>query len=137
VGITAGISLVLAVLYLSVATRYYTGYAKLFVQQAGTPVPGMETRTLQDPETFLYTQREVVQSTPVVAMTLGAPGIRELRTFAGQENTFTYFKDSLTIGVGKKDELISLEFDTPYKDEAVRIVGHARCLLQGLPVEAA
>jgi capsular exopolysaccharide synthesis family protein len=112
----------LAVLYLLVATRYYTGYAKLFVQQVGAQIPGMEARTLQDPEAFLYTQREVVQSTPVVAMTLGAPGIRDLRTFAGQENTFSYFKNSLTVDVGKKDELLSLEFDTPYKDEAVRIV---------------
>jgi polysaccharide biosynthesis transport protein len=122
VAITAGISLVLAVLYLLISTRYYTGYSKLFVQQAGAGIPGMEAHAAQDPEAFLYTQREIVQSTPVVAMTLGAPGIRDLRTFAGQDNTFSYFKNSLTVDVGKKDELLSLEFDTPYKDEAVRIV---------------
>jgi capsular exopolysaccharide synthesis family protein len=122
VGITAGICLILAVLYLLLATRYYTGYAKLYVQQIGTQLPGLEQHLLHDNESFLFTQREVVSSTPVIAMALGAPGIRESKTFSGEDNTFTLFKKNLTIDVGKKDELISIEFDTPYKDEAVKIV---------------
>ena len=123
VGITVGAGLVLAILYLLLATRYYTGAAKLYVQQVGPQVlPGIEARPLHDNESFLYTQREVVQSTPVIAMALGAPGIRDLKTFSGEDNTFTFFKKSLTIDVGKKDELISIEFDTPYKDEAAKIV---------------
>ncbi len=123
VGITVGIALVLAVVYLLLATRYYTGSAKLYVQQVGPQIlPGQDARLLHDPEAFLYTQREVVQSTPVIAMALQTPGIRDLKTFSGEDNTFTFFKKSLTIDVGKKDELLSIEFDTPYKDEASTIV---------------
>jgi capsular exopolysaccharide synthesis family protein len=122
VGITTGICLILAVLYLFVATRYYTGYAKLYVQQMGPQLPGLEQHLLHDNETFLFTQREVVASTPVIAMALGTPGIRESKTFSGEDNTFTLFKKSLTVDVGKKDELISIEYDTPYKDEATKIV---------------
>ncbi|MEO6435735.1 MAG: polysaccharide biosynthesis tyrosine autokinase [Tepidisphaeraceae bacterium] len=121
-GVTTGICVVAALLYLLIATRYYSGYAKLFVQQSGPQIMGEPARNVQDRDAFHFTQREVMTSTPVIAMVLGTPGVRELKTFADQENTFTYFKDHLTIEVGKKDDLIAVQFDTPYKDDAQKIV---------------
>ena len=96
--------LLAAVLYLLFATRYYTGSAKLFVQQSGPNVLGEVQRNAQDNQAFLFTQREMMSSTPVVAMALGTPGIRELKTFDGLENTFAYFKDHLSVEVGKRDD---------------------------------
>jgi len=123
VGLTVAVFLLLAGAYLVLATRYYTGAAKLYIQQVGPQIlPGQPQTPSQDSETFLYTQREIVSSTPVIAMALGTEGIRDLQTFAGEDNTFTLFKKALTIDVGKKDELISLSFDTPYRDEATKIV---------------
>jgi capsular exopolysaccharide synthesis family protein len=123
VGIATAVALALAVLYLLVATRYYSGYAKLYVRQVGPQVLNEDQHQWQDSDAFLYTQREVMSSTPVVAMALGAPGIRELKTFDAQENTFTYFKKNLSIEVGKKDELLSVQFDTPFREDAQKIVG--------------
>jgi capsular exopolysaccharide synthesis family protein len=122
VGVVAAACLVLAVMYLLVATRYYSGYARLFVQQAGTPVLNEQSRPQQESENFLFTQKEIITSTPVVAMTLGTPGIRELKTFAGEDNLFQYLKKNLSVEVGKKDDLLSVQFDTPYRDDAQKIV---------------
>ena len=89
--------------------------ARLFVQQPPTKV-NEESRPAQENENFLYTQREVITSTPVVAMTLGTPGIRDLKTFAGEDNLFQYLKKNLSVEVGKKDDLLSVQFDTPYRE---------------------
>jgi capsular exopolysaccharide synthesis family protein len=121
--VSIGVALLGGVLYLLVATRYYSAYAKLFVRQSGPAIMREQSpRNLQDDTTFLFTQREMINSTPVIAMVLGRPGIRELRTFDGEDNTFAFFKNHLTIEVGKKDDLISLQFDTPYRDEAQKII---------------
>ena len=123
VGIVIGACLVLALLYLLIATRYYSGSASLIVQQTSPPVLGDGTaRAQQETEPFLYMQREVLSSTPVIAMTLGTPGIRDLKTFEGQDNLFAFLKNNLIIEVGKKDELLSVRFDTPYREEAQKIV---------------
>lgn len=118
----AGAALIIAVLYLLVATRYYSGYARLYVKQVGASVMNEEVKPAQENEAFLFTQREVISSTPVIAMTLGTPGIREMKTFEGEDNLFTFLKTNLSVDVGKKDELISIRFDTPYRDEAQKIV---------------
>jgi capsular exopolysaccharide synthesis family protein len=122
VGCSIGVCAVLAIVYLLIATRYYSGTAKLYVQQVGPRILNEEPKAQQAADAFLFTQREVMSSTPVVAMTLGKPGIRDLKTFDGKDNTFAFFKDSLSVEVGKKDELLSVQFDTPYRDEAQKIV---------------
>jgi capsular exopolysaccharide synthesis family protein len=123
VGISVAICLFLALGYLLLATRYYAGSAGLYVQQVGPQVlPGESRQPLQESEAFLYTQKEIVSSTPVIAMALGTPGIRDMKTFSGEDNAFTFFKKSLTVDVGKKNELITVQFETPYKDEAAKIV---------------
>ncbi len=123
VGIAVGVCLFLAVFYLLIATRYYSGYAQLYVRQSAPSInPTEPAPPQQDNDTFLFTQRSVIASTPVVAMTLGTPGIRDLKTFDGQDNLFAFLKNSLIIDVGKKDELISVQFDTPYKEDAQKVV---------------
>lgn len=123
VGWSVAVCVLLAIAYLLVATRYYSGTASLHVQQVGPRILNEEQgRPQQESDAFLFTQREVMASTPVVAMTLGKPGIRELKTFDGTDNTFAFFKDSLAVEVGKKHELLTVQFDTPYRDEAQKIV---------------
>ena len=122
VGGSVAVCAILAIAYLLIATRYYSGTAKLYVQQVGPQILNEQQRPQQTADAFLFTQREVMASTPVVAMTLGKPGIRDLKTFDGKDNAFASFKDSLSVDVGKKDELLSVQFDTPYRDEAQKIV---------------
>jgi polysaccharide biosynthesis transport protein len=122
VGCCIAVCAILAIAYLLIATRYYSGTAKLYVQQVGPRIMDEDQKALQTADAFLFTQREVMASTPVVAMTLGKPGIRDLKTFDEKDNAFTSFKESLTVEVGKKDELLSVQFDTPYRDEAQKIV---------------
>lgn len=124
-GVVAAVTalcLILSVLYLLIATRYYSGTAKLYVRQVSPRVLNEDAKQEQDPEKFLSTQREVLSSTPVIAMTLGTPGIRDLKTFAGEDNLFTHLKGNLSVEVGKKDDLLSVKFDSPHREDAQKIV---------------
>ena len=48
VAIAVAAFFLLAVLYLLVATRYYSGYARLFVQQSSTKILNEESRPVQE-----------------------------------------------------------------------------------------
>jgi capsular exopolysaccharide synthesis family protein len=122
VAIAIALCLALAGGYLIFATRYYSGFAKLYVQQVGPQLLDEQQKQWHDTENFLATQKQVIGSTPVVAMALAAPGIRDLQTFRDQDNTFNYLKQHLSVDVGRQDELLSVQFDTPVRADAQKIV---------------
>src|SRR5436309_54413 len=81
-----GLCAVVGLAYLLVATPLYTCFARLYVTRTSPRLlPNVPDRAPEGGEdNFLFTQREIITSTPVLAMTLGTPGIRDLRTFEGQ-----------------------------------------------------
>lgn len=107
---------------LKIVTPRYTAASRLYVQPHGpriigtTPIPVRH----DDEGTFYFTQREIIRSNPVLAIALNNLG--DLRTFAGEPNRFTYLRKQLKVEVGKKDELITVSFESPYRDEAQKIV---------------
>ena len=117
---TTAATLFLGLIYCIIATPKYTATSRLFVEPAGADAKA--SRDSSDRAAFLFTQREVVSSTPVLAMALGEPGILDLKTFEGQSSPFEYLHNTLSVDVGKKDELITVSFDSPHRDEATQVV---------------
>jgi capsular exopolysaccharide synthesis family protein len=71
---------------------------------------------------YLYTQAELFKSTPIVGEVADDPQIRRFRTFNEMDNLTAYLKKNLVIEVGKKDDIISVAFDSPYPQEAAGVV---------------
>ena len=121
---SAGLGILLELLYLLFATPLYTSTSRLYVRRGGSSL--LTEQHMQqgssDDDSFLFTQKEVIGSTPVVALTLSSPGIHDLRTFKGESSPFDYLKKNISVDVGKKDELVSVAFDSPYPAEASTIV---------------
>jgi len=110
-------------IYLSKTTPIYTSTSRLYVEQSGPKIiteneQGLMTRSTN----YLYTQAELLKSTPILAATLESPGISKMRTFAGIDNRIAYLKKKLDATVGKKDEIISLSFESAYPAEAAQVV---------------
>jgi capsular exopolysaccharide synthesis family protein len=92
------------------------------VQRQGPRIIGttpMVSRS-DDDGAFLFTQREIVRSTPVLAIALNNLG--DLKTFHGERNRFTFLRKELGVEVGKKDELITVSMQSANPDEATKIV---------------
>ena len=117
------ISLATALLYLSKATPIYTSTSRIYVEQSGpkilTEVEGIMTQS----KNYLYTQAQLLKSTPILSSALERPGIRQMKIFQKIDNPIAYLKKRiLIISVGRKDDIISISSDSPDPVEAAHLV---------------
>jgi capsular exopolysaccharide synthesis family protein len=114
--------LVAALLYLLTMIPIYTSTSRLYVEQNGPRImndyEGIMTRSMN----YLYTQSELMKSTPIVTDALNDSQIERCKTFANVDNLTAYVKKNLCVNVGRKDDIITVSFDSPYPVEAAEIV---------------
>jgi capsular exopolysaccharide synthesis family protein len=114
--------LVTAFVYILKATPIYTSTSRLYVEQSGPRIIGDFEGIMTRSNNYLYTQAELLKSTPLVGEVANDPQIRRFRTFNEMDNLTAYLKKNLDISVGKKDDIISVAFDSPYPQEAAGVV---------------
>jgi uncharacterized protein involved in exopolysaccharide biosynthesis len=110
-------------LYLLLATPTYRSKARLYVRTVGPNVMASDGAGGVQPapvKSNLYTQVEVIRSTEILS--LAAPGFRKLQTFRDADSVVEELKNRLVVDVGDKDELLTVAYDTPYREEAPKIV---------------
>ena len=116
------LALVLAFFYILKATPIYTSTSRVYVEQTGPKIineyEGVMTRAMN----YLYTQAELIKSTPIVADVINNAQIRQFRTFTDVDNLLAYLKKSLNVNIGKRDDIIAVSFDSPYPAEAAQLV---------------
>jgi capsular exopolysaccharide synthesis family protein len=116
------LSLLAAFIYILKATPIYTSSSRIFVEQSGPRIiseyEGLMTRS----NNYLYTQGELIKSTPIVASVADEAKIQRMKTFEDIDNLTIYLKDKLNVNIGRKDDIITVSFDSPYPVEAAEIV---------------
>ena len=115
------LTLVGGFVYISKATPIFRSNSRLYIEQAGPRIiesQGVVARS----NNYLYTQAELLRSSPIITAVADLPGIRSLRTFNDIDNPSGYIKSALTATVGKQDELITVSFESPYPEDAALIV---------------
>jgi len=103
-----------AFLYLLKATPIYTSISRLYVEQSGPRIISEYEGVMTQSKNYLYTQVELIRSTPIIANVVDDAQIRRFRTFTEKQlvtsgrvdNLFDYIKDKLNIPVGKKSDVI-------------------------------
>jgi capsular exopolysaccharide synthesis family protein len=123
--LTTILFLVAAFIYILKATPIYTSTSRLYVEQSGPKIIGDFEGIMTHTSNYLYTQAELLKSTPIVGEVADDPQIRGFRTFNEIDNLIAYLKKKLVIKVGKKDDIISVAFDSPYPQEAAGVVNAA------------
>lgn len=113
---------VAAFLYLAKATPIYTSACRVYVEQTGPKIIDEYEGVMTRSNNYLYLQGELIRSTPILSAIADDPEMRYLRTFEGVDNLVAWLKKELKIGVGKRDDIITVSFDSPYPTEAARIV---------------
>lgn len=109
--------------YILTATPIYTAGSRIYVERSGPRILN-ETRdnvSASRPESFLYTQAELIRSAPILAAAAEAVGADKMQTF-GDGSPVAVLATSLDVQVGKKDDLITVTFDTPFPEEGAKIV---------------
>ena len=108
--------------YLLKATPIYTSMSRLYVEQQGPKVFSEAQGVMTESKNYLYTQGELLTSTPILASVLEDPDISKMKTFEDVDNLLIYLKKELDVTVGKKNDIISVAFDSPYPQEAAHLV---------------
>jgi len=112
----------LGVLYLIYATPLYTGYSRLAIEYH-EPVIMADNRGLPPrTKSYLYTQCEVITSTPVLTRALQMPGVRDCRTLKEAADPLDFLSKNVDAEVGKKDDLVEVMLNTPYPQDSSLIV---------------
>jgi polysaccharide biosynthesis transport protein len=110
-----------ALAYLLAATPKYTSESRIYVEQAGPQLLENTIQTRQS-DSYLYTQAELLKSTPVLAMAVQSLSSGRLKTFQDVDNPTIFLKKRLEVSVGKKDDIIGVSIELPDSQEAAQIV---------------
>jgi uncharacterized protein involved in exopolysaccharide biosynthesis len=116
IGLSGGIA------YLFNATPIYSSSAQLYVEANGPKIINDQLNAGAQSQNFLNTQAELIRSSQILSTVAELPEIRAMKTFAGLDNPIGMLKASLSTGVGLKNDLITLSFESPYPTEAAEVV---------------
>ena len=109
--------------YLMNAPPRYTSSASLYVQPVVARVAGMDkSQPTVIPANFLNTQKEIISSVPILALATQRPEIGSLKTFNQAGDPLVWLRQELRVEVGKSDDLIRVQLDSPYPKDAAIIV---------------
>lgn len=109
--------------YLWKARPLFTSSATVYVQPMGTRALGADKpAAVSVSPNFLNTQKQVLTSVPIVATALGNDALRSLKTLDGVADPIAFLRAELRVEVGKTDDLLRMEVDSPYAEEAPLIL---------------
>jgi len=109
--------------YIQTATPVYTSTSKLYLDYGGIRISQpYEAGSVPRTDRYLYTQAELFKSRPILAAALETLDGRRMKTFADVDIPVAYLHRNVDVTVGKKDEIVSISFDSPYPVEAAQIV---------------
>ncbi|HPY51676.1 MAG TPA: Wzz/FepE/Etk N-terminal domain-containing protein, partial [Sedimentisphaerales bacterium] len=117
------LSLAAGFVYIQTATPIYTSTAKLYLDYSGIRIaPSYESDRVPRTDRYLYTQAERLVSQPILKAVLTLPEIQRLQTFADAPIRMAYLRNNVEVEVGRRDEIISVSFSSPYAPEVPQIV---------------
>jgi len=113
-----------AVVYIMNATPIFMSTSRIYVEQSGPRIVSeLEEGVMTQSKNYLYTQAELLRSTPILSAAMEKPGVKDFRMFFGQANPLAFLKkDGLEIEVGQKDDIISVSAYSPSPAEAAQLV---------------
>jgi succinoglycan biosynthesis transport protein ExoP len=119
------ICVLLAGAYLLVATPLYTTTARLMLQRNAPKFihDGVSQSPVPDNDNYLFTQQQVITSTPVLAAALGTPGVHDIRSLHHRSDALAILRRQVNVEVGKKDELLTISFDSANPADGTLLVG--------------
>ncbi len=135
-----------AILYISKAAPTYTSTARLYVEQMGPKIITEYEGVMTQSKNYLYTQGELIKSTPIIAEVAARSNIKKLDTLREKpeafiekmkgriglaepmmetgeiDNIVVYLKKILDVKIGIKDDIMAISCESPYRQEAAQIV---------------
>ncbi|CAN5369080.1 hypothetical protein BH09PLA1_BH09PLA1_35790 [soil metagenome] len=118
--LTLALSLGAACVYLNRTTPLFTSTSRIYIEQ---------TRTAVSPELasserggYLYTQCEMIKSTPILRKVIELPEVQALPMFSQIPEPLLYLRAHVEADVGRRDDIISTVVESPSAQESAVLV---------------
>jgi capsular exopolysaccharide synthesis family protein len=109
--------------YLAFAQRIYTSTSRLYVEENGPRLlatgPGND---ITQSDAYLFRQCQLIKAEPILRAAIDASHVEHMRMFQHQGDPMSVLDKNLTVSVGKRDEIITIEVTSPYPEEAAKLV---------------
>ena len=119
---TTVLTLVAAYVHLGRVTPLYTSRARVYVDQHIKVIGESEEGVMTTQDNYLYTQAEVLRSSPVLTIALGSLDAGHMETFRHVGSPMSVLHAGVEAAVGQMDGIINVSFKGPYPAEAAAIV---------------
>lgn len=117
------VTLVGGFIYIKTATPMYTSTSKLYLDYVDIrPSAVVDSSGPPQVERYLYTQAELIKSRPILAMAVQALEDERLRAFVDVKVPIAFVDKNLKVEVGRRDDIVSISFKSPYPVETAQIV---------------
>ncbi len=108
-------------LYLQRVVPRYTSESRIYIKRNLPRVLSGDTH-LANSSSYLFTQAELIRSTPVLLTVADAQENAQLETFLAAESRVGMLKEKLEVQVGRNDDIINVSIELPIADDAAQIV---------------
>jgi tyrosine-protein kinase Etk/Wzc len=117
------ICVVIATVYLCFATKIYTSTCRLYVEANAPHLIGEDSQsTDSQSEAYLFRQCQVIRAEPILRQALAENPLAVDRMFHGVTDPLPALLKNLSVDVGKKDEIITVELSSAYPVESATLL---------------
>jgi capsular exopolysaccharide synthesis family protein len=120
IGYSVIAALLIGCLYLLFAPRRYTSFAEIYIVREQAIAGQAPDGAAWDEE--LNTQAQLMKSTPVLALALAEPGIRDTYTLNGVSDPVDYLQNNVSSEVERGREIVSISFESSNAVQAAEMV---------------
>lgn len=118
--LTLALSLGAACVYLNRTQPMYTSTARIYIEQSRSSGPAELASAERGG--YLYTQCEMIRSTPILRRVIEMPEVRALPLFSKISDQVLYLRTHIEADVGRRDDIISTVVESPSPQESAVLV---------------
>ena len=116
------IGLIVALVYVNQLPPIYVSSSRIYVERNGPRIMNDQGGVLSDSYNYLYTQAELLRSSPILQEAVASLKDRKLKSFSQTPNPVGLLRGKLQATVGIRDDLITVGIKWPVPGEAAIIV---------------
>lgn len=144
--VITALCVIAAIVYISKAIPTYTSSSRIYVEQTGPRIITEYEGVMTQSKNYLYTQGELITSTPILVQVAQRSDIKTLQTLkenpesliekitrriglatpavpmSETETLLMYLKKLIDVDIGIRDDIITVSCESKYREEAAQIV---------------
>jgi capsular exopolysaccharide synthesis family protein len=117
------LSLSASIAYLHLATPIFTSTSRLYVEENARSLIGQDSqRDAAQVEAYLFRQCQIIRAEPILRQAILENPKEVARMYGGADDPLPLLLKNLTVDLGKKDEILTVELTSAYPVQSAKLL---------------